>query len=159
MSADTTQLAAALGKIPSGLFIVTAGTGRDATGMLASWVQQCSFEPPHVSVAIRPGRAVHNLLMEHAPFAVSILGAEQTDLVKHFARGFDPGQPAFQGIATTPSPDGVPLLTSALASLCGKVIARVNSGDHDLLIGVVTVGRVTGDSKPYVHIRKSGLNY
>ena len=32
--------AAALGRIPSGLFVVTACRGDDATGMLASWVQR-----------------------------------------------------------------------------------------------------------------------
>ena len=36
-------LAAALGKVPSGLFILTVGRGQAETGMLASWVQQCSF--------------------------------------------------------------------------------------------------------------------
>ncbi len=35
------SLAAALGRIPSGLFVLTAGSGATETGMLASWVQQC----------------------------------------------------------------------------------------------------------------------
>ena len=34
-----------LGRLPSGLYVLTAGRGAAATGMLASWVQQVGFEP------------------------------------------------------------------------------------------------------------------
>ena len=54
--ADVPPWAAALGRIPSGLFVLTARNGERETGMLASWVQQCSFTPPCVSVALRKGR-------------------------------------------------------------------------------------------------------
>ncbi len=42
-----TPIAQVLGRIPSGIFVLTVGddTGRE-TGMLASWVQQASFDPP-----------------------------------------------------------------------------------------------------------------
>ena len=54
----------ALGRVPSGLFIVTAGTGESATGFLASWVQQSSFEPPMVSVGIKKERPVLGVILE-----------------------------------------------------------------------------------------------
>ncbi len=38
-------LAAAVAKIPSGLAVLTATHKGRSTGMLASWVQQASFEP------------------------------------------------------------------------------------------------------------------
>ena len=53
------ELGSALGRIPSGLFILTVGQGEAETGMLASWVQQCSFDPPRVSVAIQPQREIN----------------------------------------------------------------------------------------------------
>ena len=49
------ELAAAVGRIPSGLFVVTVRNGDRETGLLASWVQQCSFEPFQVSVAVKAG--------------------------------------------------------------------------------------------------------
>ena len=45
---DPEALAAALGRVPSGLVVLTARHGARETGMLASWVQQCSFDPPQV---------------------------------------------------------------------------------------------------------------
>ena len=50
------QLAAALGRVPSGLFVLTIRRGSAETGMLVSWVQQCSFDPPLVSLAVQRGR-------------------------------------------------------------------------------------------------------
>ena len=50
------DLFAALGRVPSGLFILTARHGHRETGMLASWVQQCSFDPPQLSLCLRRGR-------------------------------------------------------------------------------------------------------
>src|SRR3954463_16491360 len=84
----TKALAAAVGRIPSGLFVVTARNGSAETGMLASWVQQCSFEPLQVSVAIRPGRPLVAWLTPGAAFTVNVLERGQTDLLVHFGKGF-----------------------------------------------------------------------
>ena len=55
------QLAAALGRIASGIFVLTLKRDAVETGMLASWVQQCSFHPPRISVAINPGAPLASL--------------------------------------------------------------------------------------------------
>ena len=41
-NASTKELAAPLGRIASGVFILTARHGTEETGMLSSWVQQCA---------------------------------------------------------------------------------------------------------------------
>ena len=50
----TTQaIGAVLGRVPSGVFILTASDGQGKeTGMLASWVQQAGFDPPCDTVAV-----------------------------------------------------------------------------------------------------------
>src|SRR5580693_4015629 len=89
------SLAAALGRIPSGLFILTFRQGREETAMLASWVQQCSFEPPQVVIGMNKKRFVLDWLHAGSPIGVNILGEGQKDLIGHFGKGFDPGHPAF----------------------------------------------------------------
>lgn len=153
------QMAAALGRIPSGLFILTACQGGDTTGMLASWVQQCAFRPPQVSVALNRNRAVTAWLVDGAPFVLNVLDSNQTDMIAHFGRGFDPGQPAFTEVETERSSLGPPILSEALAYLECKVTGRCSAGDHDLIIGQVLGGRVLGDGQPMVHVRKSGMHY
>jgi flavin reductase (DIM6/NTAB) family NADH-FMN oxidoreductase RutF len=153
------SLAAALGRVPSGLFILTVGHGGQETGMLASWVQQCSFEPPQISVAAKPGRFAADLLTDKAAFVVNILAAGQNDLLKHFGKGFGPDEPAFSGLDVYHLDEGVPVLRAALAHLDCRVAGRLSGGDHDLVIGRVVGGRLHAEGQPAVHVRKSGAHY
>jgi flavin reductase (DIM6/NTAB) family NADH-FMN oxidoreductase RutF len=153
------QLASALGRIASGLFILTARHGEAETGMLASWVQQCAFRPPQVSVAIKHGRELLTWLTPGALFTLNILDASQTDMIVHFGRGFALDEPAFAGLDVE-RPDGVaPVLSEALAYLECRVVNRCLTGDHELLIAEVVRGKLLGEGQPMVHIRKSGLHY
>jgi flavin reductase (DIM6/NTAB) family NADH-FMN oxidoreductase RutF len=153
------QLGAALGRVASGLFIVTVRRGEAETGMLASWVQQCAFEPPHLSVAVNRDRPVSGWLAEGATFIVNILDDTQTDMIVHFGRGFAPGEPAFAGLEVE-RPDGsAPVLSEALAYLECQVAARLPTGDHDLVVARVLRGRLLGEGHPMVHVRKSGFHY
>jgi flavin reductase (DIM6/NTAB) family NADH-FMN oxidoreductase RutF len=153
------ELAAAVGRIPSGLFIVTARNGSAETGFLASWVQQCSFEPFQLSVAVKVGRSVADWLTPDAPFVVNILEEDQTDLLVHFGKGFAPTDPAFNGLDVDPSTAGAPVLRDALAYLDCRVSGRCKTGDHELFIGRVVGGRVLAEGRPMVHVRKNGAHY
>lgn len=152
---NDTDFIAALGRVPSGLFVLTVGE----TGMLASWVQQCSFDPPQVTVAVQRGRPVHTLLVDRAPFALNLLPAGQSDLVRHFGRGFARGQPAFTGLEVGRTAAGAPVLRAALGHLACDVVGRFDAGDHDLIIGRVVGGALHSDGQPAIHIRKNGLKY
>ena len=75
------RIAPVLGRIPSGLFIVTAGDGRGReTAMLGSWVQQASFDPPMITVAVNRQRWINDWLAERPQLAVSILATSRPDL-------------------------------------------------------------------------------
>ncbi len=151
--------AGALGRVPSGLFVVTARSGEQETGMLASWVQQCSFDPPQVSVAVRRDREVVAWLTPGAALTVNVLDSTQTDMIVHFGRGFPPGAPAFVGLDVERPNGAPPVLSDALAYLECRVTDRLPAGDHDLFIARVVDGRVLSEGQPMVHIRKSGLHY
>jgi flavin reductase (DIM6/NTAB) family NADH-FMN oxidoreductase RutF len=138
---------------------VTARQGDQATGMLASWVQQCSFEPPQLTVCVKPHRNIADWLTEGAAFVVNVLGAGQKALIGHFARGFDVGEPAFTGLEVEATAEGVPVLAAALAWLDCRVAGRFEGGDHEVVVGRVVGGGLRADGAPYVHVRKNGLNY
>jgi flavin reductase (DIM6/NTAB) family NADH-FMN oxidoreductase RutF len=152
-------LAAALGRVPSGLFILTASRDGAETGLLVSWVQQCSFTPPRVSIALQRGRPIGDWLTEGAVFVLNVLDDTQTDMIVHFGKGFDPGEQAFAELEVDRTAGAAPVLSEALAFLECRVIARCPGGDHDLLIGEVQAGRLLGEGHPMVHVRKSGMHY
>lgn len=153
------QLGAALGRVPSGLFILTAQQGDAETGLLVSWVQQCGIDPPLVSVAVKRDRPVSAWLTEGSTFVLNVLDDAQTDMVAHFGRGFKLGEPAFEGLEVERGEGGVPILSEALACLHCRIINRSPAGDHDLVVAQVMAGKMLGEGQPMVHVRKSGFHY
>jgi flavin reductase (DIM6/NTAB) family NADH-FMN oxidoreductase RutF len=153
------QLAAALGRVPSGIFVLTVAQGGVETGMLASWVQQCSFKPLRLSLAIQPNRDIARLLTPGAVFTLNILESSQTDMVAHFGKGFAAGEDAFQGLSIERRPGRGAVLSEALAFLECTVGERISAGDHDLFIADVRAGGLLDEGQPMVHIRKNALHY
>jgi flavin reductase (DIM6/NTAB) family NADH-FMN oxidoreductase RutF len=151
--------AAALGRVPSGLFVLTARHGSEEAGMLASFVQQCSFDPPLVSVALRRGSTFQSWLRPGDTVVVNLLDDGQTDMVAFFGRGVDPGVNVFAELELERTADGTAVLAEALAFLACRVESSIPTGDHELLLLRVVDGRLLGEGKPMVHIRKNGLHY
>jgi flavin reductase (DIM6/NTAB) family NADH-FMN oxidoreductase RutF len=153
------SLAAVLGRIPSGVYILTARSGHQETGMLASWVMQAGFEPPMVSVAVRQGRYVADWLRAGEPFALNVLPEGQSAALKHFGRGFAPDEPAFEGIAIQRTPSGLAVLPGAIGHLVCEPDGHIDSGDHHIFLARVIGGSLANEEKPMVHVRKNGLRY
>ncbi|MCA9052672.1 MAG: flavin reductase [Planctomycetaceae bacterium] len=157
------ELGAVLGRTPSGLFILTAkGPDGSQTGMLASWVQQAAFDPPAVTVAIKKGRYLHEWLSYCPAVALSLVGETQKKFLGHFGRGFEPHEPAFEGLDVRKAENGLPVLADALGWLEGNVAERLETGDHVVYLVNLTGGGCGPQleaEKPWVHIRKNGFNY
>ncbi len=152
-------LAPALGRIASGVFVLTARRDRMESGMLASWVQQCSFEPPQISIAVNRGRGFGAWLEEKSQFLVNVLPDGETSLVARFGRGCPPSETAFDGLEIERTATGVAFLKKALSYLACQVKSRLPVGDHDLVIAQIMGGRLLRDCQPMIHARKNGLRY
>lgn len=148
----------ALAAIPSGCSILTCRAEAWSTGLLASWIQQASFDPPLISVAIKKGRPVEGLLERSGRFVVNVLGPEPKALLRHFARGFDLSDDAFSGLAVRPTEYGVEL-EEVVAHLACEVTDKLAAGDHVLYLARVREAARREELDPYVHVRKSGLSY
>jgi len=161
--ADRDTIGSVLGRTPSGVFILTAAdSAGNETGMLASWVQQASFDPPMVSVAVNNKRYLKQWLDDSPRMALSLVGESQLRLLKHFGKGFAPGEAAFDGLTVSRGQTGLLVLPDALGFLEGTVAGQVAAGDHTVyLLEITSAGK--GDAlateKPMVHIRKNGFNY
>ena len=162
-AAQRAAIGAMLGRTPSGLFILTArGPDGAETGMLASWVQQASFEPPTMTIAVNRKRYIIDWLQTGSVIALSLLGESNKSLLGHFGRGFEPGAPAFNGVDLDRTPHGCPVMVAALGWLEGRVTGRLDTGDHVLYAAELTAAGSNSSletEKPWVHIRKNGLNY
>ncbi len=155
-----TPLGQALGRIPSGLYILTVRHGGDSTGMLASWVQQASFEPPMLTVAIGLQRYVGDWIAASGRFTLNQMPAGGKALIRHFGRGFAPAAPAFEGIALKTIEGFGIVLEGAVGCLEAEVAGEIQGGDHRIFLARVVNGVVLDAARePLVHVRHNGFHY
>ena len=150
----------AVGRLIGSLCIITAKQ-RELTGaMLADWISQATFNPPGLTIAVAKDRAIESLMYQGDQFVVNILEeGKHLGLMKHFLKPFAPGEDRFAGVATEEADNGCPILSDALAYVECTVDNRMECGDHWLIYGVVTNGKVLSEGVTAVHHRKSGTHY
>ena len=154
------DIGAAMGRIPSGLFILTARHEDRAAGILASWVQQVCFEPPTIAVAVAKGRAIMPLISESHQFGLCQLPQGEKIAVRKFSKGTDPSDDPFLGFDMVhDTVTNAPILSHVMSYLECEVKCHVDvEGDHDLFIGTVVGGKFL-EGEPWVHVRENGFSY
>ncbi len=156
-----TELEKALGRISSGLYIITAKKGEIQSAMFASWVTQASVNPLGVAIAVSKERAIESLMHVGDRFVLNVLeDGNHQGLMKHFLKRFPPGADRFAGIKTYPATNESPILAEALAYMECEITSRMDCGDHWVIYSTVQNGRVAKiNALTAVHHRKFGNHY
>ena len=121
---------ALVGDLEYPMFIVTAKPGEEPLGCLVGFATQTSIHPPrflvclsHANHTYRRGRDAGHLgvhcVPEGADDLAELFGGETGDAVDKFAR-----VPWHEG------PEGVPLLDGCSNRFVGRVVERMDAGDH-----------------------------
>jgi flavin reductase (DIM6/NTAB) family NADH-FMN oxidoreductase RutF len=162
-------IAAALGRIPSGLFVVTWRGPEDAAnapdrGMLASWVMQGGFVPPLITIAVGATRDLLAAIDQCTPFIVNVLGESQRSLVGRFGKPAAPGEDPFAGMSINRSPSGTAVIPDAIAWLECQAVTQAGGsggqmGEHVIILARVLAAGTGPEQPPLVHVRKNGLRY
>ena len=156
----TQRIGSALGRIPSGLFILTAWNEDRRMGMLVSWVQQVSFKPPLISVAVAKTRSIMPLISESKQFGLCQLPQDDKAIMRKFSGPIDPADDPFLGLELINNTvTRIPILANTLAYLECEVTCHLDvDGDHNLFVGRVKGGNYLS-GEPHVHLRKNGFSY
>lgn len=138
-----------LGRLASGVSIVTVAHGGERHGMTASALTAVSHEPPLLAVAVKGDRKMHELLSspEVSRFGVNVLSSAQQHLSEHFAGKAHPGLtlPWFEH-------EGLPLLGGTISQIVCRKVQGIPLGDHTLFVGQIEYSRFTDDD-PLVYFR------
>lgn len=156
------EKATAVGHIPSGLFIIAVQdpSGQTTDGYLASFVQQISFNPMMVSLAIKPGRPCYDLIKSGKTFAINVVGDHEKTYLKHFWKGYDPANNPFTELPHQIGAHGGVILDQAKSAFECRLVTSSRPGDHEIVFAEVLSSYVMNEaSRPMVHIRKSGADY
>lgn len=134
MTVSNDEFRQALGSFATGVTIVTT-SGEDGVpyGLTVSAFTSVSLNPPMVAVCLNKGLSGLRAFQESGKFAVNILSRDQEAVSRHYAtRGTD--RTMFldrKGIT------GLPLISTAMASLECQVVDTFAEGDHLVLFGQV----------------------
>ena len=131
----TDDLRSALGQFATGVTIVTArdDEGR-LVGLTANSFSSVSLNPPLVLWSLVVHSPNLHIFQEASHFAVNVLGRDQEDLARHFAK---PAEDKFAGIPFRAGRGGAPVLDGVLAHFECRNAYRYYGGDHVIFLGAV----------------------
>ena len=158
-SSDLDDRALALGRIPSGLFVVTTLRDERAVGFVGSFVMQMGFAPPTVAIAVGKERGYLADLRRTGRFTLSILDKSSMRVMKPFMKPPSEGSSPFDGLALAETSVGVPALSDSLAWIACRIAGEYSTPDHIVVFGEVVDGKLVREGDPSVHLRKNGLGY
>ena len=128
----------AMRQLTGGVSVITAGRGRDISGMTVTSVSSLSVEPATLIVSINREASSWPLVTRHGAFGVNILTLDQLDIAERFTgKGGLKGAARFAGAEWTTRVSGVPLLVGALAAIDCEVEDVIERHSHAIVIGRV----------------------
>ena len=128
----------AMRRLAGGVSVITAGRGKDISGMTVTSVSSLSVDPPALIVSINRDASSWPLVKRYGVFGVNILTSDQVDIAERFTgKGGLKGAARFAGAAWTTRASGVPLLVGALAAIDCEVEDVVERHSHAIVIGRV----------------------
>jgi len=128
----------AMRQLTGGVSVITAGRGRDISGMTVTSVSSLSVDPPALIVSINREASSWPLVKRYGFFGVNILASDQIDIAERFTgKGGLKGADRFAGARWMTRASGVPLLSDALAAIDCEVEDIVERHSHAIVIGRV----------------------
>lgn len=118
-----------MGRLDGPMYIVTTG-GETRSGCLIGFATQCSLKPPRFLACISKENRTFDAVNEAATVAVHFLSRDQIDLARLFGGETGDEVDKFELCAWSEGPEGVPLLDDAIGWFAGRVLDRIDLGDH-----------------------------
>ncbi len=131
--------------LASPVVVVTVTSGGETRGATIGSFASVSLDPPLVSFNVTHGTQLHAALGTSDAFSVHLLAADQADVATHFAR---------PDLDVRAQMDGADL-AGTLGTVACIVEARIEAGDHTVVIGAVTDLVPGRDAAPLLYYQQS----
>jgi flavin reductase (DIM6/NTAB) family NADH-FMN oxidoreductase RutF len=148
----------ALRMIPYGLFVMTVKDEKTMTGAAVNWLTQASFQPPLVVLGAKADAPSTAMIESSGLFCINVLETGQVPLASSFFKHVEPVGNRLGDAEFTPSPNGLPVLTDALAYFECRVREKVAIGDHTIYVGEVIEAGVQREGEPLT-LAETGFKY
>jgi flavin reductase (DIM6/NTAB) family NADH-FMN oxidoreductase RutF len=112
------------------VYVVTAAAEQERAGCLVGFASQCSIQPARFAVWISKANRTYGVASRSQVLAVHLLPSRRHDLAELFGGQTGDDVDKFADAAWEAGPEGVPVLTDAMAWFAGRVLDRMDWGDH-----------------------------
>ena len=157
--ANKEALGQAIGRLSSGVYIMTLQANGENHGMLATWIIQAAFEPPMLTVAVQRKRDILPFMQTGTKICVNALSKKNMDIFKAFAKPFQEGLDRFDGLKVLDRETSAPVFAEALSYLDCTVKSQMDAEDHVVFLCEISGGEFLNNEEPMLHTRKNGFQY
>jgi len=125
---------ALVGDLDYPMIIVTACAGGERSGCLIGFATQTSIDPSRFLVCLSQKNRTYRVAVRAELLAVHFVPAEAGELAELFGGETGDEVDKFARCAWRPGPGGTPLLDRCPNRFVGRVLARLDAGDHDVFL-------------------------
>ncbi|MCI0386302.1 flavin reductase family protein [Streptomyces sp. CNQ085] len=145
----------AMGLLPTGVTVITAGSGEHTEALTVSSVTSVSLAPLLVLVSVGTRGRMLRRIEEHGAFTVNVMARDQEPLSRLFASHDRPvGTEAQRWLGDRVGRTGNVLVEGAVLSVDCRTENRYPGGDHAILLGRVNaVHTAEHRGEPLLHHR------
>jgi flavin reductase (DIM6/NTAB) family NADH-FMN oxidoreductase RutF len=145
---------AIVGDLEYPMFIVTARAGDERLGCLVGFATQTSIDPPRFAVCLSHNNRTFRRGRDAPVLGVHCVPADAEDLAELFGGETGDKVDKFARVDWHDGPEGVPVLDRCRNWFAGRVLARVDAGDHDLFLLEPLAGDAAADDEFTFHRAK-----
>jgi flavin reductase (DIM6/NTAB) family NADH-FMN oxidoreductase RutF len=123
-----------VGELDYPMMIVTVAAGGERGGCLVGFTTQASIDPPRYAVCLSDKNRTYRIAAGAGHLGVHFLAADREDLAELF--GSETGDEVDKFVRTgwRPGPHGVPLLDGCPNRFVGRILERLDAGDHRIFL-------------------------
>jgi flavin reductase (DIM6/NTAB) family NADH-FMN oxidoreductase RutF len=148
------SIAALFQRLTQGVYVVGVAHGEARNAFTAAWIMQVSYNPLQLALSINSSHSSYRLLKEGRSFSVNVLKKGQLDLANHYGRSARTDKLVLTD--WTSDRFGPPLLREGLAWFECQIVSEHPAGDHVLVVGRVTDGKLVDTEAEPMCYRDTG---
>ncbi|MCF1512441.1 flavin reductase family protein [Streptomyces glomeratus] len=145
---DPATFRRALGRVPTSVSVIAAGTREGPAGLVVGSLVSISLVPPLIGIFVSESSTSWPRIEATGTFTANVLAHGQHELCARFAR---PGGAKFTGLTWLTSPLGNPLLPGVTGWIDCTLRDVLRIGDHSLAVGQVESAGEGNGGPPLVH--------
>ena len=123
-----------VGDLDYPMFIVTACAGGERSGCLVGFATQTSIDPSRFLVCLSHRNRTYRVAVRAELLAVHFVPAQEEGLAALFGGETGDEVDKFARCAWRAGPGGTPLLERCPNRFAGRVLERMDAGDHDVFL-------------------------